>query len=62
MPRSKTQKIIPDITNLATNTTLNAKINDVKNGTTSITDLVTNASVNAKMNEVKKKTKTNYYY
>ena len=60
MSRSKKQKIITDITNLATNTTLNAKISDVKNETPSITDLVTNASVNAKMNEVKKK--KNYYY
>ena len=32
---------IPDITNLATNTTLNAKINEVKNEIPSITNLVT---------------------
>ena len=39
---------IPDITNLATNTTLNAKINEVKNEIPSITNLVTNASLNGK--------------
>ena len=32
---------IPDITNLATNTTLNAKINDVKIKTPNITSLAT---------------------
>ena len=42
---------IPDITNLATNTTLNAKINEVKNEIPSITNLVTNASLNAKINK-----------
>ena len=40
---------IPDITNLATNTTLNAKINEVKNEIPSIIDLVT-AALNAKIN------------
>ena len=44
---------IPDITNLASNTTLNAKINEVKNEVPSITNLATNASLNAKTNEVK---------
>ena len=44
---------IPDITNLATNTTLNPKINEVKNKIPSITNLATNASLNAKTNEVK---------
>ena len=44
---------IPDITNLATNTTLNAKINEVKNKVSSITNLATNVSLNAKINEVK---------
>ena len=44
---------IPDITNFATNTTLNAKINEVKNKIPSITNLDTNASLNAKINEVK---------
>ena len=38
---------------MATNTTLNTKINEVKNEIPSITNLVTNTSVNAKMNEVK---------
>ena len=46
---------IPNITNLATNTTLNAKINEVKNEIPSIANLVTNASLNAKKNEVKNK-------
>ena len=46
---------IPDITNLATNTTLNAKINDVKDEISSITNLVINVSLNAKINEVKNK-------
>ena len=44
---------IPDITNLATNTTLNAKINKVKGEIPSISNLATNASLNAKINEVK---------
>ena len=44
---------IPDITNLATNTTLNPKITEVKNEVPSITDLVTNASIIAKINGVK---------
>ena len=43
---------IPDIANLATNTTLNAKINEVKNEIPSITNLATNVSLNAKINEV----------
>ena len=44
---------IPDITNLATNTTLNAKINDVKGEIPSITNLAATTAVNAKMTEVK---------
>ena len=44
---------IPDITNLATNTTLNPKITEVKNEVPSITNLVTNASIIAKINGVK---------
>ena len=44
---------IPDITNLATNTTLNAIINEVKNEIPSITNLATDASLNAKINGVK---------
>ena len=43
---------IPDITNLATNTTVNAKINDAKNEIPSVTNLVSNASLNAKINDV----------
>ena len=46
---------IPDITNLASNTTLNAKVNEVKNEIHSIINLATNASLNAKTNEVKVK-------
>ena len=44
---------IPDITNLASNTTLNAKVNEVRNEIHSIINLATNASLNAKTNEVK---------
>ena len=44
---------IPDITNLATNTTLHSKVNEVEKKMPSITNLVTNASFNAKINEVK---------
>ena len=44
---------IPDITNLTTNTTLNAKINDVKKEIPSITNLATTTDLNAKINEVK---------
>ena len=46
---------IPDITNLATYTTVNAKINKVKKKIPSITNLATTAALNAKINEVKKK-------
>ena len=46
---------IPDITNLATKTTLNAKINEVKGEIPSITNLATTAALNAKINEVKGK-------
>ena len=46
---------IPDITNIATNTTLNAKINEVKNEIPSSTNLATTAAPNAKINEVKNK-------
>ena len=41
---------IPDITNLATNSSLNAKINDVKGEIPNITNLASNASLNAKIN------------
>ena len=44
---------IPDITNLATNTTLNAKINEVINKIPSITDAAKTAALNGKINEVK---------
>ena len=37
---------IPDVTNLAANTTLNAQINEVKNKIRSITNLATNAGTN----------------
>ena len=48
---------IPDITNLATNTTLDAKINEVKGEIPSITNLATTAALNAKLKEMKRKTK-----
>ena len=44
---------IPDITNLATNTTLNAKISEFKNEIPSITNLATTAAF--KINEIKNK-------
>ena len=46
---------IPDITNLATKITVNAKINQVKGEIPSITNLATTAAPNAKINEVKGK-------
>ena len=46
---------IPDITNLAANTTLNVKINEVKGEIPSITNIATTAALNAKINEVKGK-------
>ena len=54
---------ICDTTNLATNTTLNAKINEVKDEI-HITNLAITAALNAKINEVKGKIPsiTNYYY
>ena len=45
----------PDITNLATNTTLNAKINEVKKEVPSITKLATTTALNAKISEVQGK-------
>ena len=42
---------IPDITDLATNATLNTKIK-VKNEVASITNLITSLSLNSKINEV----------
>ena len=54
MVKSKTLKIRYQILlNLASNTTPNAKVNEVKNEVHSITNLATKASVNAKTNEVK---------
>ena len=38
---------MPDITNLATNTTLNAKINEVKSKTPNIAGLVTTTALTA---------------
>ena len=46
---------IPDITNLATNTTLNTNINEVKGEIPNITNLATTAALNAKINEVESK-------
>ena len=43
------------MTNLATNATLNAKINEIKDEVTSITNLATTPALNAKLNEVKDK-------
>ena len=45
----------PDITNLATNTTLNSKTNEVKVEIPNITNLATNSALNANINEVKGK-------
>ena len=47
-----TEDKIPDITSLATNTSLNTKINEVKGEIASITKWATYASLNAKINEV----------
>ena len=44
--------LIPDITNLPFNTTLNTKINQVNDKLPRITDLVTTAALNAKINQV----------
>ena len=43
---------IPVITNLATNTNLNAKINDAENEILTITNVATTVTLNAKINEV----------
>ena len=43
---------IPDITNVATNTTLNAKINEVENKIPNITDLVTTTALTAVENKI----------
>ena len=52
---SNIEEKMRDITNLATNTTLNAKINEVKKEIPSITNLATTTALNAKINEVKNK-------
>ena len=44
-----------DIANLATNTTLNAKVNEVKGEISSITNLATTIALTGKINEVKDK-------
>ena len=44
---------IRDITNLATNASLNAKINELKGEIPSITNLATTTALNAKINDVK---------
>ena len=46
---------MPNINNLATNTTLNAKINEAKNEIFNITNLAKTAAIHAKINEVKNK-------
>ena len=43
---------IPDITNLATNTTLNAKINDVKDEIPNINNLATTSALIAVENKI----------
>ena len=52
---------MPNITNLATNTTFNAKINEVKNEIFNITNLAKTAALHAKINEVKNKIQTCSY-
>ena len=43
---------MPDITNLATNTNLNAKINNIKKETPSITNLATTAAFTTFENKI----------
>ena len=50
--KNNEDKILADITNLATKTTLNAKTNEVKGEIPSTTHLGTNASLNGKTNEI----------
>ena len=52
MLKSEIEDKIPDITNMATNTTLNAKINQVKNEISSITNLATTTALTAVENEI----------
>ena len=56
MLRSKIKDKILHITNLAINTTLNAKINGVKKEIPSITNLAATAALDAKINYFKSKT------
>ena len=51
----KNEDKIPDITNLATNATLNVKINEVENEIPSITKVVTTNAPNFKINRLKTK-------
>ena len=51
--KKKVEYKIPDITNLATKTTLDAKINEVKGEMPSITNLSTTSTLGAKINKVK---------
>ena len=46
---------MPDITKVATNTVLNAKLNEVTGGILSITNLATTGALSAKINEVQDK-------
>ena len=46
---------IPDVTNLATNTTLNSKIKEVRNEMPKTTNLATSTALNDKINEVENK-------
>ena len=48
-----TEDKIPNITNLATNTSRNTKINKAKNEIPSITKSATTATLNAKINEAR---------
>ena len=56
----KIEDKIPDITNLATDTTVNAKINEVKNKIPSITNLATTSAVTAAENKIPNVRKTDY--
>ena len=47
-----TEDKIPDVTNFATNNTVNAKINEVKNEIPSVTNSAATAALIAKMNDV----------
>ena len=49
------QNKIPNITNLATNTTLNVKRNEIKSEIPSITNLAATAAFNAEITEIKHK-------